>query len=309
MSSAAKTLLGISDRVRRVGTMLHDRYLLARLYSKIDCRGEEVSTLIREKLAGPQPVMISRFGSFELAALRQIELIAEGHRRWNPGDFRNLHTNAGFFPLTKIALERFYERYLQDMRLVDVLGSWSAPEVYFLEQTRRALRVPLSDLEPYYHREPWSAVLSGRRVLVIHPFEQSIRNQYERREQLFAHQQILPSFELKTLRAVQSMPGASHAYSSWFDALHDMEDRVSREEFEIAIIGCGAYGMPLAAHVKRLGKKAVHLGGATQVLFGIIGKSWESVPRVSALMNSSWVRPLAEESFPNQRSFEKDAYW
>ena len=45
-----------------------------------------------------------------------------------------------------------------------------------------------------------------------------------------------------------------------------MEDGIAEIDFEVALIGCGAYGLPLAAHVKRLGKKAVHLGGATQNL-------------------------------------------
>ena len=27
-------------------------------------------------------------------------------------------------------------------------------------------------------------------------------------------------------------------------------------------LGCGAYGFPLAAHVKRMGKKAIHMGGS-----------------------------------------------
>ena len=40
-------------------------------------------------------------------------------------------------------------------------------------------------------------------------------------------------------------------------------------EFDVAIIGCGAYGLPLAVEAKRMGKQAIHMGGATQVLFGI----------------------------------------
>jgi hypothetical protein len=35
-------------------------------------------------------------------------------------------------------------------------------------------------------------------------------------------------------------------------------------EFDVALIGAGAYGLPLAACVKRLGKKAIHMGGVTK---------------------------------------------
>lgn len=38
-------------------------------------------------------------------------------------------------------------------------------------------------------------------------------------------------------------------------------------DFDVAIIGCEAYGFPLAARLKRAGKIVVHMGGATQILF------------------------------------------
>ena len=79
-------------------------------------------------------------------------------------------------------------------------------------------------------------------------------------------------------------------------------------DFDIAIIGCGAYGFHLAAHVKRIGKKAVHLGGATQALFGIIGKRWEN-NKVSFYINENWIRPLLEEIPENANTVEGGCYW
>ena len=54
-----------------------------------------------------------------------------------------------------------------------------------------------------------------------------------------------------------------------------MKAQIDKEDFDICLIGAGAYGFPLAAYVKRKGKKAVHLGGALQLLFGIKGSRWE----------------------------------
>ena len=75
--------------------------------------------------------------------------------------------------------------------------------------------------------------------------------------------------------------------------------------FDIAIIGCGAYGMPLAAYCKQIGKKAVHLGGATQLLFGIKGKRWDNY----SLYNDYWVRPLESETPRNAGKIESGCYW
>jgi hypothetical protein len=66
----------------------------------------------------------------------------------------------------------------------------------------------------------------------------------------------------------------------------------------------------LAAHVKRLGKKAVHLGGSTQILFGIKGKRWEENNKfISSIMNQHWVRPLESETPSNINKIEDGCYW
>ncbi len=110
--------------------------------------------------------------------------------------------------------------------------------------------------------------------MVIHPFEETIKSQYKKRKDLFENQDILPSFELITLKAVQTVAGTKSQFGSWCEALEYMERQIKQIDFDIAILGCGAYGMPLAAYIKRLGKQAVHMGGVTQLLFGILGKRW-----------------------------------
>jgi hypothetical protein len=145
--------------------------------------------------------------------------------------------------------------------------------------------------------------------LVVHPFAESIRRQYARRERLFADPSVLPDFQLKTLQAVQSIGGQSRGFADWFEALDWMEQQMAAEDFDVAIIGAGAYGLPLAAHAKRLGRKAVHLGGATQILFGIRGRRWDEHPFISQLYNPFWVRPLPEETPPNYTDVESGCYW
>ena len=88
-----------------------------------------------------------------------------------------------------------------------------------------------------------------------------------------------------------------------------MRDQIAKTEFDVAILGCGAYGFPLAAHVKRLGKQSVHLGGATQILFGIKGRRWDTHDVISGLYNDYWVRPLPSETPAGHQSVEEGCYW
>ena len=88
-----------------------------------------------------------------------------------------------------------------------------------------------------------------------------------------------------------------------------MKHRIAEKEFDVAIIGAGAYGFPLAAYVKSLGKQAIQMSGATQILFGIRGKRWDEHPLISKFYNDSWVRPLKSETPPEIKKVEGGSYW
>ncbi len=172
------------------------------------------------------------------------------------------------------------------------------------------MRVPLQDLEPYYHENPWSRVLRDRVVLVVHPLADLVRQQYARREELFPGREVLPPFELKTIAAVMSHGGTRPRFADWFAALDFMTDAIASETFDVCIIGAGAYGFPLAAAAKRMGRQEVHLGGATQVLFGIRGNRWDAIPFFQRLFNDAWVGPAPTRKPPRWRDMEEGgSYW
>ena len=290
-----------------------------------ECSGQAASDGIRALLAGGAPCMVARMGSGELeVTLRRFERLdpagavtkavryvagETGPWWWDARVAHGMQQGAGLFPVTPETLARFADRMLADLREVDVLGAWLDGEARLRPLLRGARIAKLADLEPYYHRDPWSAALAGRTVMVVHPFAESIRRQYERREHLFADPRVLPAFDLKTMPAVQSIAGSRTEHRDWFAALDFMCNRLSAERFDVAIIGAGAYGFPLAAHVKRMGRQAVHLGGPTQILFGIRGKRWDEMPFFAALANEYWVRPSAGETPTGHAAIEGGCYW
>ena len=171
---------------------------------------------------------------------------------------------------------------------------------------------PLKDLEPFSNEEPWTSALENKKILVIHPFAESIKNQYEKnRDKIFNGVNILPDFELKCIKAVQSHGGQNgyHNFNNWFEAFDWMLESALKIDFDIAIIGCGAYGFPLASRIKQYGKKAIHLGGVTQILFGIKGKRWDSRGYISKFYNEYWVRPNNSETPDLAKEIEDSCYW
>lgn len=291
-------------------------------YDQARVTGEAAGELIRKELLAPKASMISRIGIVELNAVMNYKGSLAGRKPslwnhlgyisgrfhsygWEAETLRSMPNNAGFFPGTTEALGRFAQRMLADMPLIDILGTCHRQEWFVAPQLKQAVKVPLPDLEPHDHADPWTSVLEGKKVLVVHPYEKTIREQYKKRDLLFKDRRLLPDFELKTVKAVQTIANTPSEFPSWFHALKYMEERVEQTDFDIAILGCGAYGLPLAAHIKRMGKKAVHLGGSTQFMFGIIGKRWEGNP----LINGHWVRPALDETPAKAALVEGGCYW
>lgn len=296
---------------------------------------EKASEMIYNLLSDDKPCMIARFGSTEMSAIinylgvnsqqHSIWKFIQGKQPewwWNKSIMNQMQQWSGFFPPTPENMQRFGKMMIEDAKEVDLLGSWIKDEIYIQDYVSRAQIVHLRLLEPFWtNKTPWTKALERKNVLVVHPFAQLILKQYtEKRPLLFNNTDILPTFNLQVIEAIQSLGGENNGFHDWFEALQWMKNEIDKVNYDICLIGCGAYGFPLAAHVKRKGKKAIHLGGSLQLLFGIKGKRWENpnygvkewgIPygSYSTLMNQYWVRPGESEKPKNANQVEGACYW
>lgn len=287
---------------------------------------ERTNQVISSYIQTGKEFMVGRFGATEMQVL--VSFLQKKHfpyidnTRYHVKKLCNL---SGFFPNDIKYGERFAELLLESCKMIDLCGTWNLNmEEYVLDRyASQALITRLDYLEPWRMDnkiiKPWSHALKGKRVLVIHPFSETISHQYALyRERIFSPRleadDILPKFELKTLQAVQSLNCniENVNFRNWFEALKYMQDECTKIDFDVAIIGCGAYGFPLAAFVKQIGKGAIHLGGATQILFGIMGKRWEIGEYhqiLSQYINEYWTRPLESEKPKKADNIEGGCYW
>jgi hypothetical protein len=284
------------------------------------------SQIIYDTLMTENPCMIVRFGSTELACLSNYLGVKNNNGKyidyikgkvqpwwWEENIINQMQQWSGFFPATVEKIEQFCNLMLSDIPLVDVLGFYREEEHYFDDLLGIHAKVNFELLNPYFSKIPWTRALEGKKVLVVHPFAQTIKSQYKKRELLFENN-LLPAFELLTIQAVQTIAGIKSDFSDWFEALDYMKQQINKTDYDICLIGCGAYGFPLAAHVKRQGKKAVHLGGSLQLLFGIRGKRWENenynpTYNFAKLINEYWVKPGDVEKPKGAEEVEDACYW
>ena len=260
-----------------------------------------------------QPAAIGKIGSVELSAI----VLYEQHKRepntipWDRTGSK-LYKNAGVFPAKDTIFNRFAETFIATLSDIDTFGVWfNRGEARMVKRyAPQATLTQLGALDAYIHASPWSRHLENKKVLVIHPFTKTIEDQYKRRAALWSHNpDILPEFELKTIKTPLSHALVKSEFKDWFETLSYFKKAMLESTFDIALIGAGAWSLPLAVEAKKLGKIGIHLGGATQILFGIKGRRWDKHPKLSPFFNDAWVRPSNEETPQNAGSLEKGCYW
>lgn len=275
---------------------------------------QQANQLIYEGLMSDKPFAVMRNGANELDIVLIKEFLGLGAiDRYPDRILKKGENNAGIFPASDSTAEVFAEYYSKANAFADVNVFWGhiLCEKYLLDKYSPAAKIiPSRPLEPFGFEKPWTRALKGKKVLIIHPFAETIEKQYENRDKIFENQDYLPEFELKTIKAVQSSAGAECEFKDWEEALNHMKSEIDKTDFDIALLGCGGYAVPLAAYIKKIGKKAVVTGGFTQIMFGIKGGRWEKTrPDIVAMYNDYWVRPAASDKPKNSKSVEENAYW
>ena len=262
-----------------------------------------------------RPTAASKIGAGEMAGLQNYlrHADASGHCEfWRGYVARNLHRLNGVYPPEPEIFSRFCQTYAQALASLDLLAVWFnfGENAAYRRFAPRTALTELEGLEPYYHEHPWSRYLAGKRVLVMSPFAATIESQYLRREQVWrAKPEMLPEFHLRTVRVPLYDYIAGREYPDWFAALEALRRQMAAESFDAAIIGAGAWSLPLVAHAKSLGAWAIHLGGVTQILFGIRGRRWERNERIMSFCNEAWVRPSTDETPKRVEIVEGGCYW
>lgn len=289
-----------------------------RLWERVKYLGSEIlseekgNALIADSIH--KPSAIGKIGSSELAVLRHyLRNVDAGGLSDFPGwQVKNLYRIAGVYPPEPAIVSRFCQTFAEALTHLDILAVW----FNFGERAARerfasgATLTGFYALEPYCHDHPWSQSLAGKRVLVVSPFSETIQAQYRRRNEIWRGKPtVLPDFQLLTLRPPLSAFLARPAYPDWFAALDAMREQMTSMRFDVAIVGAGAWSLPLVAHGKKLGACAIHLGGATQILFGICGRRWDKMQHSSRLYNDAWTRPASSETPPEVGKIEGGCYW
>ena len=105
----------------------------------------------------------------------------------------------------------------------------------------------------------------------------------------------------------------NYIHKNWLETYNIMCEDINKLDFDIALLGCGGYGLPLCNYIySDLKKSAIYIGGAIQLLFGVMGARWENSDYWKKIIkenNTKFIRPSKEEQMKNQTAVEGGCYW
>lgn len=303
----------IESRVYQVSDHLPRRFYVRSSYGKRPILSTEDGRkeIVRGVLQG-DPFMIGRYGTSEGRALSEYYMIKAGlKKQYSKLTRHELCCNAGFFPNTTSAINRWAELLTDLSPLCDVLGVMNFfCEGWIVENIcNNPILMPNGGVGSAKYG--YTHCLEGKKVLVIHPMTNTIEHQYyNHREDIFPGTNSLPKFDLQTMKAVNTQADATDSrFKDWFEALDYMTDEVKKRDFDVAIVGCGAYGFPLAARIKQMGKIAIHMGGSVQYLFGIKSARSDTLPYFRDIYTDSWIYPDESDRPLGSEKVENGCYW
>ncbi len=246
-----------------------------------------------------------------------------------------LTRNGGIWPATNQTLAE-WSRHMQHEVLpaMDIMIDWYSPHIEgpvmdaWAPQARRL--IGLESLDPWISEQAWTTLFGPEtHIIVVSPFAVSIQHQISRLPNIFPYpiwSQPCPRFHcvrsgcspaLDT-KGIAAWPPHILA-GGWRAAVNHLVSEATAclpstipPQGHVAIVGCGAISLPVVAALKKRGMIAIHMGGATQCMFGIRGRRWRDhaiLGKLQVATNPYWVNPRAEETPANSKQIEGGCYW
>mgnify|MGYP003968319141 FL=1 len=220
--------------------------------------------------------------------------------------------------------------YLEAVRNCNLLGVWDKSMYSQAEDFYKYLSrdIPFKQtfhacgLEPYYFFDKSKYNLGnisytiptsirGKRILIISSHIHSVEKQLQDLNFIYYPHKIFNDNEFVLLRPPMTLAGNGDNID-WVHHFNYFKNEVAKkkDDFDIALVSCGGYGMPISNYIyKDLNKSCIYVGGALQLFFGINGNRWKNNETVNKYKNSYWINPLKEDIPKNHLRVEGSAYW
>lgn len=263
---------------------------------------------VKELLLGNKPCAIGKIGSIELAHF--YNTFANNK---NAPSGASLAINAGINCQTVDEYLFWIDSFKHGLQSLDAILAWNnnfaEDQIISTFCQKNILAVKeFPDIEPFDHGDNgWHYALADKKVLVISSFKDSIESQIPNFGKIWNGAKLS---DCEVIRCPQPFQITGESPSWFIDNYQELTEEILKKDFDIAIVGAGGYSLPLCGYIKCLGKSAIHLGGATQVLFGIRGSRFDrNFADKDWYGTDDFIKPLESDVPKYKQLVEESCYW
>ena len=199
-----------------------------------------------------------------------------------------------------------------DTSLIEMIQEWEQSDF------KTGLILHVGDDMKTTKRKPYQKFLNEQikehnmkhiKLLVFSPFGKSIEKNFKNFDKIW-NGKIKPNFELQSITYPTALTITEDSKFKDYKEIYDHHIKIINEtDFDVGIFGTGYTGLLFASECKKIGKSGIHLGGATQILFGVLGNRWKDSEEFKPFINENWSYPSKEETPRDVNSVEDACYW
>ncbi len=315
-----KVQLKILD-VDLTNTLFDNNYLSFHHFTNDNIK---LKNYITEKFDNNQNFIIPRIAGIEnIFAYLGIGLFRKDVK-WDYLKYRQglqiMKKNAGIKLTNDESIIRYSKCYCAAFESADLFASWEkygdvrkaiykSHDFIRLISTKNEIWGYVYDIF-HYINNPWTHALKGKRILIISPFIESIREKLDIREKIYGVD-LFPDCEFILLKPPQTHGDEDcEEFNIEFNKFCNEIMKI-KDDFDVALCSCGGYGNPICAFIYNMGKSAIYVGGVLQMYFGIYGQRWlkERKDVIKLYLNEHWSRPKITEKPKSATEIEEGCYW
>lgn len=279
---------------------------------------DELCNLIKEN----KPFLISRLSD----NATKLSIFYDIYKKIHPQFKQFAKTHDGIYSNNDIQLELYTKFYLKALQNSTKIACF--PKLCIETQNYVIKKYKMNDndvlhnkiLEPFYlldenkNAETWSHLVKDKTILIISPFVKSFEKQVNSGFTFYGkndNRKIWHENQKFIFYKAYNTLYNNHPHKSWFETFMTMANDIKKLNFDIALLSCGGYGLPLCNFIyEKMNKSSIYMGGSLQLLFGVYGKRWLNHNIIGKLIkNGTWIRPSQEEQPENFKKIEGGCYW
>jgi hypothetical protein len=218
--------------------------------------------------------------------------------------------NAGIYPTEEEYLNLFANQYYNSIKnTTHIYDHWKNVEHHNILETFLIHNCNNIIAEQVLKFNDWFIKLKNKKLLIISPFSEHMKNQWNSENVFKCHNSSLTINDTNIIISFIKMPYSlayNKPHNNWIETYDSVVKQINNIDFDIALVSAGGYGMLFCDYIyTELNKSAIYIGGPLQCYFGIRGKRYDEFN----IYNEYWINIEEKDKPKNYTLVEGGCYW